>query len=75
LNTIKKCAAVTKNRGYSIFALINKGECLATRHREHVYKRFGRSRKCNNGEGGVGAFNVYKLTGLCLLPANCPGML
>ena len=70
LNTIKKCAAVTKNKGYSIFALINKGECLATKHKDDVYKRFGRSRKCSNGEGAVSAMDVYKLTGLCLRQAN-----
>ena len=63
LNTIKKCAAVSKNQGYTIFALINNGECLATKHKDHVYKRFGRSTKCRNGEGGVGAMNVYELTG------------
>ncbi|XP_028414660.1 uncharacterized protein LOC114537762 [Dendronephthya gigantea] len=63
LNTIKKCAAVTKNKGFKIFALINRGECFASKHKDHVYRRFGRSSKCSNGEGGVGAMNVYKLTG------------
>ena len=65
LDTIKKCAEVAKSRGYKIFALINEGECLATKHKNRGYKRFGRSKKCSDGEGAVGAMNVYKLTGLC----------
>ena len=66
LDTVKKCAAVTKSKGYRIFALINRGECLARKHGDRVYTKFGRSKKCSNGEGGVGAMNVYKLTGPCL---------
>ena len=55
------------NKGYSIFALINKGECLGRKHKYPLYKTFRPSKKCVNGEGAIGAMNVYSLTGSFIL--------
>ena len=63
-NPVKKCAEVSRMRGYSVFALQDGGLCFSGPDAVTAYKMYGISRDCRNGLGGPYANSVYKLTGM-----------
>ena len=67
-NAIYKCYKAARERGWSIFAVANGGECRGSPHAADIYKKNGMSSKCSNmeeGKGDPGSSNVYFVTGEC----------
>lgn len=60
---VLKCAWFAKDHGYKVFAVRSSGECLTSANASRVYKYYGESNDCQDGEGGHGAMDVYRLKG------------
>ncbi|XP_078601050.1 uncharacterized protein LOC144876033 isoform X2 [Branchiostoma floridae x Branchiostoma japonicum] len=62
-DAIRKCYEVTKDRGFSYFAVQNGGWCASSPIAGETYQKYGRSTTCgNDGEGGPWGNEVYKIT-------------
>ena len=58
-----KCGQVARKRGYTVFAVQDGGMCFGGPLAEINYRKYGISRSCHDGLGGVYANSVYRLIG------------
>ena len=64
-DAIYKCFKAVRERGWSVFAVVDGGQCRSSANATDIYKENGMS-KCpniNGGKGGSGFGNVYLATG------------
>ena len=64
-NAIYKCYKAARERGWSVFAVANGGQCRSSANAAAIYKENGMS-NCSNlkdGKGGSGFSNVYFASG------------
>ena len=62
-DSVRKCAKVAHNRGYDVFAIQDGGLCFGSPDAATNYKKYGLSRNCRDGLGGVDANSVYRVIG------------
>ncbi|XP_035682689.1 uncharacterized protein LOC118420093 [Branchiostoma floridae] len=59
---LQKCYSVSRDLGYSVFALQNGGWCASTATAQDTYRMYGASSGCQaDGEGGGYANEVYEI--------------
>ncbi|XP_077863237.1 uncharacterized protein LOC102805255 [Saccoglossus kowalevskii] len=62
-NPLQKCADVSSDKDFKIFALQNGGWCASSSDATSTFAKYGVSQACNaDGEGGPGANDVYIFT-------------
>ena len=63
-NPIAKCAVAAMRAGYSMFAVQDGGQCVASATASQTYDKYGKSTACeDDGEGGAWANQVYTIRG------------
>nr|XP_039248870.1 uncharacterized protein LOC120326615 [Styela clava] len=63
-DAIAKCARISADLGYKVFAIQNGGWCATGPKANKSYMKYGKSMKCkNDGKGGPWANAVYALNG------------
>ena len=63
-DSVKKCAKVAKEQGFTGFAVENGGQCFGGLALLNRYTMYGRSRDCaKDGRGGDYAMEVYRFSG------------
>ncbi|KAL9974750.1 hypothetical protein ACROYT_G011832 [Oculina patagonica] len=61
-NAIEKCALVSKELGYKVFAVQDGGKCLSSSTAHKTFHMSGRITKCkSNGLGGSGVNHIYAI--------------
>ena len=62
-NAVDKCAQVTKDRGWKVFAIQDGGWCASSANAHHTYNKYGTAENCVAGKGGMFANDVYIIDG------------
>jgi hypothetical protein len=62
-NAVDKCAQVTKNRDWTVFAIQDGGWCASTSTAHLSYNKYGTADNCVGGKGGMFANDVYIIDG------------
>ena len=58
---IGRCHKLTKDKGWTVFAIGYTVECFTTSDAETTYQRHGPSTNCLDGVGLYGSIQVYKI--------------
>ena len=61
---IDKCADAAADKGFTVFAVQDGGECFASADAKTKYNTKGQSSHCSSGTGGPMANDVYELSKL-----------
>jgi hypothetical protein len=73
-NPIQKCHAAAAEKGYTIFAVQDSGQCFSSADAKTKYKTHGSSTACaSDGEGGPMANSVYEISPLKRCLCVSPG--
>ena len=63
-DAIDKCSQATKKRDFHVFAVQDGGMCSASATAHQTFYQYGGSNACGaDGRGGLGANQVYYITG------------
>ena len=66
-NAIQKCHAAAAEKGYTVFAVQDGGQCFSSADAKNKYQKYGSSSACSSdGKGGPMANHVYEISKLSL---------